>query len=77
MAFRQAFKGTGDGVLIATGIEGWIALFLMLARVYTTWRITKRVRSDLYLALAALASASILISPVYLFNRSDHRPSPC
>lgn len=57
MGFREAFAGTGDGLLIATAVEGTIALVLMLARIYTTWHITKRPRLDLYLSLLSFASA--------------------
>lgn len=59
MGFREAFVGTGDGLLIATSIEGFIALLLILARIYTTWRITKRPRLDLYLSLLSFASAPL------------------
>lgn len=48
-----AHAGTGYGttLLVVTWVEGAIASLLLLARIYTTWRITRHIRSDLYLTL--------------------------
>jgi hypothetical protein len=41
----------GRTLLIVSWVEAAIASILLLARVYTTWRIIRHIRSDLYLAL--------------------------
>lgn len=50
-AAQAALASNGKGLVILTAIEGGIALFLLIARVYTTWRITRHIRSDLYLSI--------------------------
>lgn len=50
-AAQAALASNGKSLVILTAIEGGIALFLLIARVYTTWRITRHIRSDLYLSL--------------------------
>ncbi|KNG88921.1 hypothetical protein ANOM_002591, partial [Aspergillus nomiae NRRL 13137] len=47
--------GHGPTLLIVTWVEFSIALSLLLARVYTTLRITRRTRIDLYLTLFTFA----------------------
>lgn len=47
-----ALAGYGKVLLIVTCLEGTVAFCLLLARIYTTWRITRHIRSDLYLSLA-------------------------
>lgn len=44
-------EGYGATVLAVSWAEGAIAIFLLLARVYTTWKITRQIRLDLYLTL--------------------------
>lgn len=47
----HAGDGYGTTLLVVTWVEGAIAFLLLLARIYTTWRITRHIRSDLYLTL--------------------------
>lgn len=47
----HAGDGYGTTLLVVTWVEGTIALLLLLARIYTTWRITRHIRIDLYLTL--------------------------
>ncbi|KAJ5691805.1 hypothetical protein N7462_001228 [Penicillium macrosclerotiorum] len=51
MVAYTAPEGYGTTLLVVTWVECSIALLLLLARIYTTWRITRHIRSDLYLAL--------------------------
>jgi hypothetical protein len=51
MTTHVALAGYGLTLLIVTWVEGAIAIILLLARIYTTWKITRHLRSDLYLAL--------------------------
>lgn len=62
MATRVPLAGYGMTLLIVTWLEGAIASILLLARVYTTWRITRHIRSDLYLALLTFVWHHPLIS---------------
>lgn len=48
---HAAPAGYGTTLLVVTWVEAAIAFLLLLARVYTTWRITRHVRSDLFLTL--------------------------
>ncbi|KAJ5949796.1 hypothetical protein N7454_001380 [Penicillium verhagenii] len=48
-AAQAALASNGKGLVILTIIEGSVALVLIIARVFTTWRITRHIRSDLYL----------------------------
>ncbi|KAJ5771596.1 hypothetical protein N7520_002125 [Penicillium odoratum] len=48
---EAALASNGKSLVILTVIEGSVALFLLLARIYTTWRITRHIRGDLYLSL--------------------------
>jgi hypothetical protein len=41
----------GVTLLAVSWTECVIALFLLFARIYTTWKITRHVRLDLYLIL--------------------------
>lgn len=55
---KAALASNGQGLVILTVIEGSVALFLLIARVYTTWRITRHIRSDLYLSLVTFVCHS-------------------
>lgn len=44
-------QGYGATVLAVSWAEGAIVLSLLFARIYTTWKITRQVRLDLYLTL--------------------------
>lgn len=48
---HAAPAGYGTTLLVVTWVEASVAFLLLLGRVYTTWRITQRVRSDLFLTL--------------------------
>ncbi len=51
----HAITNSGDyGNLIrsVSWIEASIAIFLLFARLYSSWRIVGRVRADFYIALA-------------------------
>ncbi|KAJ5910653.1 hypothetical protein N7504_005296 [Penicillium tannophilum] len=61
---KAALASNGQGLVILTVIEGSVALFLLVARVYTTWRITRHIRSDLYLSLVTFLIA--LIGSIFL-----------
>ncbi|KAJ5618513.1 hypothetical protein N7528_006624 [Penicillium herquei] len=58
-AAQASLNSSGKGLVILTVIEGSVALFLIIARVYTTWRITRHIRSDLYLSLLTFIIASL------------------
>lgn len=51
MTTHVALAGYGLTLMIVTWVECAIATILLLARVYTTWKITRHIRSDLHLAL--------------------------
>ncbi|KAJ5640219.1 uncharacterized protein N7484_008081 [Penicillium longicatenatum] len=48
---EAALASNGQGLVILSVIEGSVALCLLIARMYTTWRITRHIRSDLFLSL--------------------------
>jgi hypothetical protein len=48
---NTAPAGYGTTLLVVAWVETFIATLLLLARVYTTWRITRRIRSDLFITL--------------------------
>ncbi|KAJ6115425.1 hypothetical protein N7486_001203 [Penicillium sp. IBT 16267x] len=48
---EAALASNGQALVILTVIEGSVALILLIARVYTAWRITRHIRSDLYMCL--------------------------
>lgn len=48
---RKTLVSTGIDLIILTCVEGSVALVLLLARLYTTWKITRHVRPDLYLSI--------------------------
>jgi hypothetical protein len=48
---HAAPAGYGTTLLVVTWVEASVAFLLLLARVYTTWWITQRIRSDLFLTL--------------------------
>ncbi|KAJ5931120.1 hypothetical protein N7466_006613 [Penicillium verhagenii] len=56
---QAALASNGKGLVILTIIEGSVALVLIIARVFTTWRITRHIRSDLYLSLLTFIIGSI------------------
>ncbi|OOQ84700.1 hypothetical protein PEBR_29028 [Penicillium brasilianum] len=64
MTTTIALAGYGLTLMIVTWVEGAIATVLILARVYTTWKITRHIRSDLYLALLTFVIA--IISAIFL-----------
>lgn len=47
----HAGAGYGTTLLVVTWVQAAIASLLLLARTYTTCRLTRHIRSDLYLAL--------------------------
>jgi hypothetical protein len=51
MTTTVALAGYGLTLMVVTWVEAGIATVLIVARVYTTWKITRHLRSDLYLAL--------------------------
>ncbi|KKA22208.1 hypothetical protein T310_3772 [Rasamsonia emersonii CBS 393.64] len=53
-----AIGGYGPTLLAVLWVEFFVAFALLLARIYTTWRITRRVRLDLYLTLLTFAIAT-------------------
>ncbi|KAJ5378165.1 uncharacterized protein N7496_005574 [Penicillium cataractarum] len=61
MTTHVALAGYGLTLMIVTWVEGAIATVLLLARVYTTWKITRHIRSDLYLALLTFVVAFISV----------------
>lgn len=52
----HAGAGYGTTLLVVTWVQAAIASLLVLARIYTTCRITRHIRSDLYLALLTFVS---------------------
>ncbi|KAJ5633418.1 hypothetical protein N7490_009757 [Penicillium lividum] len=44
---KAALASNGKSLVILTVIEGSVALFLLLARIYTTWRITRHIRKQI------------------------------
>ncbi|KAL1968738.1 hypothetical protein VTN77DRAFT_1564 [Rasamsonia byssochlamydoides] len=53
-----AIGGYGPTLLVVIWVEFVIAFALLLARIYTTWKITRRIRLDLYLTLLTFAIAT-------------------
>lgn len=59
-----AIGGYGPTLLAVLWVEFFVAFALLLARIYTTWRITRRVRLDLYLTLLTFVRMAItLVNP--------------
>ncbi|KAK5807482.1 hypothetical protein VI817_001740 [Penicillium citrinum] len=69
-------QGYGATVLAVSWAEGAIALSLLFARIYTTWKITRQVRLDLYLTLLTFIFAIagvILVTVSVAYGIGTHK----
>lgn len=68
--------GYGTTLLVVTWVQASIASVLLLARVYTTWRITRHIRSDLFLALLTYVRSISPSKSIETNGYLNYRPSP-